>query len=339
MIELIVFLALLPHARSHSWLECTDYDILSFNYDTLGNFDRARCNGYPRQFAFQFAQGFGVDTGYNWEHPECRQSFSASDYTSDIPMATYSPGQTIYISHPSKNHVADTCTNAFIPSTSMELLMSIEVGVDSYDYSVPLVGGDHVSNTIDHLGYQRCYDFCGNMDKAHCITAWSLPTTIMEGRHSFLWKWEFNPGQYYSNCFDAYISASGGVTSDAPAVANSSASSSSNDTITFTPSTTPSPSTTTPSSTTPSPSTTSPAATTPSPTEDFTIETQVPASTPTPTPTSFATSTAVPITSNASSLLNPLSIIGNYIYNISGAIDISGLVNVTVSSLRSLAFT
>lgn len=195
-------------AHGHSWLECSNYNPASFDHKELGGFDRSKCSGYPRAFGMQFNAGFGIDTGYNWEHPMCtRDPFREGDYSEQIPMATYQAGQTIYLSHPAKNHVADSCTNPFIPSTSMKVMMSTEVGVDGFDYSLPMVGGDHVNGQIDFLGYQRCFDFCSNPDKSHCLTAWELPLEVSEGRHSFLWVWEFNPGQFYSNCFDAYVSS------------------------------------------------------------------------------------------------------------------------------------
>ncbi len=337
MIRALIFcITVLPCANAHSWAECTQYNPSSFDYTTLGNFDRSRCMGYPRAFARQFAAGFGVDTGYNWEHPECRDSYNANDYTNEIPMATYAPGQTIYISHPAKNHVAELpCTNAFIPDTSMELFMSTQPGVDTYDYSLPLIGGAHVDGQIDHLGFQRCYKFCDDMDKSHCLTGWTLPENIVEGRHSFLWKWQFNLDQYYSNCFDAYITSNGSTMPGSNAGSNTPSTTAPNDTITFPPATTGTPSSTTAAPTSTPKSTTSmptSAPTTPAPTEDFSIQPQTPATTaPTSMPTAAPTTpapTAMPevITSAASSLISPLS----YIMNITGFLNITGLLNITI---------
>ncbi len=330
---------------AHSWVECTDYDIPSFEYDQLGNYDRARCSGYSRGFATQFSAGFGVDTGYNWEHTMCREQFNAGDYTDSIPMATYSAGQVIYISHPAKNHVAD-CGNAFIPDGGIQLLMSSIVGDDTFDVSLPMLGGQHVFGQVDHLGYQRCFDFCNNPDKSHCISGWTLPTDITAGRHSFLWLWEFNENQFYVNCFDAMIAEGGIDTTTAP---------SSNDTTiepaTIAPTATASPSngsgsssgsfagsfennetiTIAPSTTAPSaPSTTTP---TPTSTEDFTVETIAPM--PSPSATSFSssspTATTSPevITSSANSISSPLSDIGHYIIQFVGNASLDGMINIT----------
>lgn len=300
----IVAAAIVQCTFAHSWLECTNYDPPSFEYNKLGYFDRSRCSGYPRGFARQFAEGFGIDTGYNWEHESCREAqFIASDYTDSIPMATYKAGSAIYTSHPAKNHVADTCTNAFIPSTSMVLLMSSQPEKDTFDVELLPVGGEHVDGTIDHLGFQRCYRFCDDTDKSHCILSWQLPTNIPNGRYSFQWRWEFNRGQLYSNCFDAYIS-NDGTTTPPTASSTSSDSSAINDTIDF------------PTA----------APTTPAPTEDtITFPAFTPSSSPSASSTTSPTlSTSQPeVVSSAPSLRSPFVDVANYILNITGMLNVS----------------
>ena len=296
---------------SHSWVECTDYNPPSFDPESLGNFDRARCSGYSRGFVRQFSAGFGVDTGYNHEQPECSQTqYIESDYSTEIPMAIYRPGQVIYISHPAKNHVADVCTNQFIPSTSFELLMSSQPGIDSYDISVPMVGGEHVNGNIDKLGYQRCYHFCEDPDKSHCITAWTIPENAATGLHSFHWKWQFNVGQFYSNCFDAYIRA------DADTGASLNESTGAGVDITFPPTNAPTPVSTllmqTPAPSMPAPST---------PVSTLITQTPVP-STPIPSIPSI-------ISSSSPSLTSPLARLRSYVINI------SAVINVTIHELTS----
>ena len=324
---------LIQNTQAHSWVECSSYDPVSFDYTTLGNYDRARCMGYPRGFQSQFNAGFGVDTGYNWQLPNCnRDPFKQSDYTSQIPMATYKPGQVIYISHPAKNHVADVCTNPFIPSITFYVNMSSKPDVDTFDITLPMVGADHVNGVIDHLGYQRCFDFCNNEDKSHCLSAWTLPSNIQTGRYSFIWIWQLNPNEFFSNCFDAYITSSGSQSVEI--LSNSSSSSGINDTIQFPslpPSKTPTPtSMKTPSSKTskPSPTPTSMKTPTPSPTRSPTpspTPTPTPTSTPSPTPTSTK---AQVITSNApSATLSPFASITSYI--ITGFLNITGALNIT----------
>ena len=327
---------LIQTVSAHSWVECTNYDPVSFDYQTLGSFDAARCNGYPRGFARQFSEGFGVDTGYNWEHQSCRDPFQESDYTDTIPMAKLSAGQTIYISHPSKNHVADTCTNAFIPSYSFVVKMSSQVGTDSFDIDLKMVGDDHANGQIDHLGYQRCYNFCENQDKSHCLTAWTLPNDVPEGRHSFKWVWEFNQGQFYSNCFDAYVSSGSNGTAPTPQPSIIE---------TPEPSTeTPEPSTETPEPTTEPPQ---PTTETPEPTTE-TPEPSIETPTETPEPELSMSGSASEemgesgseeapssirepeVISNGNQLESPLASIGKIILNITGSFNITGLLNVTL---------
>jgi hypothetical protein len=343
--------------NAHSWVECTNYDPPSFEYDLLGYYDRSRCSGYPRAFARQYAAGFSVDTGYNWEHNTCRDSYNPTDYTTDIPMATYSAGQVIYISHPAKNHVADTCTNAFIPDNGVIVKMSSGVEVDTFDVSIPMLGDAHVNGEIDHLGFQRCFNFCENTGGSHCVMGWTLPTNITDGIHSFIWTWEFNTGQFYTNCFDAMItsgsstpvpvstpvstpasttpSATPDATSASSSYSSSGSGSSINDTVIVP----------TASSTTP----------TPSSTENFTIQTIAPSSTastatstsatpspttisPTITPTSTTSTPAEVISSSASSLSSPLVNITNYLIKFVGNVSIEGVINITeiANALRRL---
>ena len=324
----ITIAVLLGNVACHSWIECSDYDPVSFDFDKLGNFDRARCRGYPRAFQRQFEAGFAIDTGYNNEYDNCeRFPYSANDYSDTIPMAKLQAGQVLYISHPTKNHVADTCTNPFIPSTSMKVKMSSMPGVDTFDVELAMVGEDHVNGNIDHLGYQRCYNFCENPDKSHCLTAWTLPSSIPDGQYSFIWEWQFNSQQFYSNCFDAIIGqGSSNVLTPVPGSASGSGSSldtNVNDTIIEPlPSVVPTPATSTFRPDIANSFESGSISDTPIPT--------LSADTPTPTP-------SAEVTSAGTSLVNPFSIIRSYLLNITGNFNVSGLFNITTSEFTNAA--
>ncbi len=309
---------------AHSWVECVDYDPISFDYTTLGLYDRSRCRGYPRAFTRQYNAGFGIDTGYNWGHADClRDQYNANDYNDKTKMARYRAGQTIYISHPAKNHVADTCTNEFIPSTKLEVKMSSKQGQDIFDVNLQLVGGVHQNGKIDKLEYQRCYNFCDDTDKSHCLTAWTLPDSIPDGLYSFIWIWEFNPKEYYANCFDAIISSDNSFQPTMP--------------ISTPALTTPSPVT----STTPSPTTLNQTSS-PSPTNssvsnnssdniEYPSISPMPEPTPssTPSPISSSPSPSSEVISGASSNQSPLALIRSYLMNITGYMNFTGYVNVS----------
>ena len=314
--------------HAHSWVECSDYDPVSFDYDKLGNFDRARCRGYPRAFQRQFDAGFAIDTGYNNEYDNCeRYPYSANDYSDKIPMAKLQAGQVLYISHPTKNHVADTCTNPFIPSTSMKVKMSSKPGVDTFDIELAMVGEDHVNGNIDHLGYQRCYNFCENPDKSHCLTAWTLPSSIPDGQYSFIWEWQFNSQQFYSNCFDAII-GSGGASTPVSSSASGSVDAVVNDTVIEPlPSVVPTPATTTItsdpdiSSSFESSSGSVTIVDTPTPS----VEEPVESNTPAPT---------AEVVSSGASIENPIASLTRYIM---GSFNVTGLFNITMTEFNDAA--
>jgi hypothetical protein len=113
--------------QAHSWVACTDY---------RGNpnyYDATQCYGYARNWG-NVAGGtaFGVDTGFNYQEPAggakaCRDPVGAAPgfgYTNIYPMARYTPGSTVCLAWPSKNHVAATCTNQYIPDNGLELYVS-----------------------------------------------------------------------------------------------------------------------------------------------------------------------------------------------------------------------
>jgi len=209
MLSKLAIFASISYVSAHSWLECTNYDPPSFEHSAMGNFERARCSGYPRGFYKQFSRGFGEDTNYHWAYADCaRDTFNAMDYTPETPMATYIAGETVYLIHPAKTHVADpSCTNSLVPSKSIKLYISSNISVDTFDIELGVLGGDHVVGAFDNLGYQRCHDFCGNLDKATCMTGWVLPKKLKSGVHSFRWTWQMTSGNYFSTCFDAVVSS------------------------------------------------------------------------------------------------------------------------------------
>jgi hypothetical protein len=304
--SLLSFLAIpLASVVAHSWVGCTNYAAVSTDYQSLGAFDRNKCSGYPRGFQTQFSKeqtdGWGADTGYDWERAQCRIEFDNNDYSDATPMAIYRSGDTIHLSHPSKNHVADACTSPFIPSHSLKLKMSRQPRADTFDVEISMIGPDHQNGQIDHAGFQNCYQFCNNMDRAHCLTSWKLPIIEEAGRYSFSWVWEFNPGQFYSTCFDAMILVNQSIPAPTPFVSTPS--------ILISP-------------------TESPIAT-PAPTESLT---DTPADTPTPaeTPSTILTTSKVPatalpiITSDATQLKSIFSeVLQSIQFVIAGAMNIT----------------
>lgn len=308
MIRIFIIATFFSFVKSHSWLECVDYKATHLEHYKLGEFDPNKCQAYPRGFERQFNAGFGVDTGFNWPHEYC--NFESST----LKTATFVPGQIVHMSHPAKNHVAEPgCTNQFIPSTSFNVIITpkqaaTEDGSFTQGTRLELIGGDHVNGEVDFKGYQRCYQFCDNMDKSHCISSWKIPDDIAEGEYTGLWLWEFNPKEYYSSCFDFSIGDSANNT-DIPESNNgsfmSSQSGSKDD----------------PDDTTIQvPNTTMPR---PTDVQNGSISDESSGSnTDTPIPSMDI------ITSDAPSTFNPLITVGKYVLNI------TGLLNITIALLQ-----
>ena len=346
MITGFIVLSIIAKVTSaHSWVECTNYDPVSFDYESLGEFDRSRCNGYPRGFERQFNEGYSIDTGFDWEYPNCRNEYDPSFYNEELVMPTYTAGQTIYISHPAKNHVEDTCTGP-IPSEGMNVYMSSEPEVDTFDISLELIDERHSLGTVDHLGFQRCYKFCENKDSSHCLTGWIIPADTTPGRHSFQWMWQFNVGQFYTNCFDANVISSDGTT-PSPTVINDSGmmnNSNSDSGMMSGSGMTPTPSED-PTIEFPSPTPSEDLTIefpSPTPSEDLTTETpsqsptETPSQSPTETPSQSPTEAPSPdfnVISNNSgsgSLNNPIGdLLKSISFNVSAVLEMTGIMNIT----------
>merc|ERR1719150_2712880 len=135
----------------------------------------------------------------------------------NFPMANYKRGQTVTLAWPAKNHVPETCDNnpggAGLPDTFNGLYMEEAVpGLRrSYNREVvfePMTAGNtHVRNTIDYKGFGKCPKFCENRDKALCTGQFVVPD-VPDGKYSFSWRWEFNPGEMYVTCFEAQVQGS-----------------------------------------------------------------------------------------------------------------------------------
>ena len=191
------------YTNSHSWLSCTNYQIT----DNSSNYDINKCSGFPRDYNQQYnsdiTRGFGYDTGYEYRSLSCK---STKNDNYNLKIATYSPGQRVCLAYPAKNHVAEYCNNnPFIPDNGLRIIRSSKPNVDLFDREYKHENGNHIFGTVDYKGFQNCPKFCDNNDKALCYVCFILETDINDGIYSFKWSWEFNPNEYYTNCWDALI--------------------------------------------------------------------------------------------------------------------------------------
>jgi hypothetical protein len=223
-VALLVLLAVVRVA-AHSWVGCADYR------GPVDYYDDTKCFAYPRNWATArgaaltpIAKGYqlGTDTGYNYQGSEtaaCQLPMTNpidNAYTTRYPKAIYEQGQTYCLAWPTKNHVAASCTNQYIPDTTMKLFRSSvnpttnPTQTDFKRNEVTTNFGAHTNGQIDCLGFQRSPKFCENSDKALATGCFTVPSTQPVGNYIYQWFWVFNSGDTaYSTCWDAQVVARG----------------------------------------------------------------------------------------------------------------------------------
>lgn len=212
MINLLIFIYLISSVYAHSWIQCSDYRINEPNDAVF--FNANNCLGRPR-CAFntiidEQKSGFGADSNFQFVRErdlcQCYKENPAFGYNDgDNPQARYTPGQRVCLAYPAKNHVASGTTNRFIPDSGMRIFRSGTPNIDTFELEIPHRNGVHTQGVIDYLGFQNCPDFDNNNDQALCTVCFDLENNIPSGDYSFKWTWEFNPGEFYSTCWDATI--------------------------------------------------------------------------------------------------------------------------------------
>lgn len=215
----IINLLFIKNVISHSWITCTDYELpnnypkdisnLSLNLTTPIIYDINKCSGFGRNYELQYNsdinRGFGFETNQIFRSKECPFSYNSQYYSSNIPMAQYKSGSQICLTYPSKNHIASECTSQWITDNGVTIHRSINKLNDDFSKEYQHLNGKHQKDTIDYKGFQNCPGFCNNPDKTVCYMCFNLEPNIDSGIYSFKWTWEFNPGEFYSSCWDAQI--------------------------------------------------------------------------------------------------------------------------------------
>jgi len=181
--------------EAHSWVACADYRIT--NQKDADYYNNDACFGFARNFK-EFDRGFGVDAGYDYSIPadgdtpnSCptrapRQNPVSASYTDKYPMPRYTPGQEVCLAWPSKNHVAATCTNQYIPDGGVKIfLSSVNPTSDptqlQFEKNMIAELPKHQNGVMDFKGYQNCSKFCENTDKSLCIGCFQLPANVQAG--------------------------------------------------------------------------------------------------------------------------------------------------------------
>jgi hypothetical protein len=134
-------------------------------------------------------------------------------------MASYSPGERVCLAWPTKNHVAASCANRFIPDHGTKLYMSgpnpTADPASLASLSQMTLVKDFGTNTAadSYVGFQNCPKFCENNDKALCTGCFTLPANLRIGAtYSFYWTWAFNSAtDVFTSCWEAKIVQGPGI--------------------------------------------------------------------------------------------------------------------------------
>jgi len=235
-------------AYGHSWVSCTDYR------GDVNFFEQDKCLAFPRQWdnrngaTSPLANGYqiGIDTGRDHQPPSaCDIAMTTPDwrdgYSGAFPYAIYEPGQVYCLAWPMKNHAAASCTNPFIPDTSLTLLVSSVDPINDPTQAAfngrninelagfaascnPSAPGSreltdecqlglekHQQGQVDCKGFQRSPKFCLNTDRAMGTGCFKVPDNMAPGHYVGQWYWEFNQGSPYTTCFDFQVVEKGSL--------------------------------------------------------------------------------------------------------------------------------
>lgn len=220
---------LFASAAAHSWVHCTDYRGSKEYYDDNQCFGNVRpLDRNPGDIIVPAQVRFGQDQGFNRNNADGNANFRPVDGKcqslitdqmagGDFPMATYQRGQRVTLAWPAKNHAAAGCTNQFIPDGFVKVFVEPYKNAQGNRFNQEIDGTwrqfPHTNGQIDFRGFQNCPKFCEDPDKALCTGDFTVPD-LPDGKYSFQWLWEFNPGDEYVTCWEAEVK---GATDNNPA--------------------------------------------------------------------------------------------------------------------------
>ncbi|KAF9939166.1 hypothetical protein BGZ67_009828 [Mortierella alpina] len=215
---LAVFSSYTPVAEAHSWADCIDW---KFNNPKKQDWtDKGgKCTGYARRFPLGLPFG-SLDSQYPNRHYQqdrnnprnalpCSNfkdgSTRGSDETRAKPtsaayggkwgrMTTTTIGDTLCVRWPAKNHAK---IGGSIPTTVFIHMSPVRNGKDITQAML-------LKNTIAKLQYTNCI-VDANEDRRACGGCFKVPARA-PGTYLMQWRWELNPGEFYTSCADVKIS-------------------------------------------------------------------------------------------------------------------------------------
>jgi len=214
--RLAVIALLTRIAAGHSWLDCVDYDCPPGAGPQPPG--ACTCRGYPRNWASVMAGvpfagdrgrdnrpgvspgngGLVCDAGKE-PNPGPGNAIPTNMYSAQYPAATLAKGQNVRWRWPAKNH-------ANTPAAG-----TVEVFISTTPNAGDDFSGQGDASYIGQMSYSSdggdCLGLGTSTDTADCQGTWTVPANIAVGRHTLMWWWEFNTGEFYNTCADVMITA------------------------------------------------------------------------------------------------------------------------------------
>ncbi|KAG0299162.1 hypothetical protein BGZ98_010291 [Dissophora globulifera] len=128
---------------------------------------------------------------------ETRQNPISKSYTKPWgAQAKTTAGKKICMRWPAKNHAVKEEPEHFVfinmPNTTL-----------SADPSQAVFS----KNTIAKLPYKNCNDIAGDTDHTPCGGCFTVPATLATGNYVVQWRWQLNPNEFYTSCWDLGVTA------------------------------------------------------------------------------------------------------------------------------------
>ncbi|GJJ67926.1 hypothetical protein EMPS_00272 [Entomortierella parvispora] len=210
-------------ADAHSWADCVDW---RFNNPSKPDYSAkgGKCFGWARQYPVNSGIAFGGldDASPNRHYQQGKDMTPCSDgkhgvepgadETRQSPiskayggkwgtMATVKAGDQMCIRWPAKNHAVKDEVDRGVFINMPQTILTKD----------PTQSGFLKAN-IAKLPYKGC-NFTSNSDTTPCGGCFTVPASLTTGTYVVQWRWELNPGEFYTSCWDLGVTGAGGDSS------------------------------------------------------------------------------------------------------------------------------
>ncbi|KAF9193279.1 hypothetical protein BGZ51_003800 [Haplosporangium sp. Z 767] len=212
--SIALFSHLTPVAEAHSWADCIDW---RFNGKEDWSDKGGYCKGYARRYPvgkeFGSLDHASPSRHYQQDNDDPDRALPCSDRkhgkdkgsdetradpVSDAyegkwgQMTTTKVGNTLCVRWPAKNHAEDNEDDTIVQIN----LSTNKNGEDPTQQEL-------LKNTVAELEYRNCGDH-KLPDKRPCGGCFKVPERE-PGTYLLQWRWELNPGEWYTSCADVHI--------------------------------------------------------------------------------------------------------------------------------------